>query len=435
MPRLTFCLLAPLFLFLSGCTMADSHPPAPAAPLSTGFWYWDRDTRNARPTGAAVDDLFVLACNFDSSPGAGGYWAEIPEYLPAARAYWLVLRWEGPGVPAPELLPPLTAALNSLRNQADQRRLPIAGFQFDVDSPTASLPAYAEFLGAVRRQLPAGTQLSITALLDWFRPSTAIAAVVAQTDEFVPQFYDTAESGRAIAAPLEAARWGPVFNRFRKPFRIGISTFGRARRLNDRSGYGALYHDIGPLDVAFVPGLTLQPSTSPAGELLLNCSSRRAFRAQYNPVEPGVTLQFILPTYESVARATAAARSMGGYLRGVLYFRWAEPTDPLALSPAQVLAGTPPADRLQAAPGGCAAVTCTDLFYEASGRLVADPVVWRIRSSAPLQYFIPEKNVPIRATGPTQMELRLPPYTTRGRLYLGRAVSSRATQFTLEPLP
>jgi hypothetical protein len=55
-------------------------------------------------------------------------------------------------------------------------------------------------------------------------------------DEVVPQFYDLQDSGSIvgpsmIAAPIDAAKWAPLFNRHGKRFRIGVSTFGRSKLL------------------------------------------------------------------------------------------------------------------------------------------------------------------------------------------------------------
>ena len=75
----------------------------------------------------------------------------------------------------------------------------LVGLQIDHDCPTYSLTEYARFLQGLRAALPPEDLLSITALLDWFREGTALTDVVAQVDEFVPQFYDVSE----VAPPRE----------------------------------------------------------------------------------------------------------------------------------------------------------------------------------------------------------------------------------------
>jgi hypothetical protein len=57
---------------------------------------------------------------------------------------------------------------------------------------------------------------------------------------------------------------------------------------------------------------------------------------------------------------------------------------------------------------------------------------YRIRASGELEYFLPEKKIPVRMTGPSELELSLPPYCGRGHLYLGRAVSAQQVKFSVE---
>jgi len=85
--------------------------------------------------------------------------------------------------------------------------------------------------------------------------------------------------------------------------------------------------------------------------------------------------------------------------------------------------------------GRCAAVACADLYFESAAGASPETLRYVIRGSSALEYFLPEKNVPIRMTGSTQLELTIPPYCGRGRLYLGRAVSSRPSNFTVERQP
>jgi hypothetical protein len=62
----------------------------------------------------------------------------------------------------------------------------------------------------------------------------------------------------------------------------------------------------------------------------------------------------------------------------------------------------------------------------------SSPARYRIRASAELEYFLPEKNMPVRLRAPAELELSLPPYCARGRLFLGRAVSVHHSDFTVE---
>ena len=109
--------------------------------------------------------------------------------------------------------------------------------------------------------------------------------------------------------------------------------------------------------------------------------------------------------------------------------------------PEEVLAaaeGSPQASarsRLDLVDGGCAAVNCTDIFLVSANPLRPAPVHYRIHSSTELEYFLPERGTPVRMAGPSDLELSLPPYGGRRRMYLGRAVTSKYTEFTIEEQP
>ena len=293
--------------------------------------------------------------------------------------------------------------------------------------------------------------ISITALLDWFRSGTAVAKVIDQVDEFVPQFYDLGgpedRGGEAIASRVDAARWGPVFNRFRKPFRVGISTFGRVRVIRRAADPAArhlsvvVYRDIAPIEIAINPALELQTARNQANELLLNYRASRRTRIEYNEFAPGDIIQFILSTPEAVRAAVESARQMSGYLAGVVFFRWPGSDERLAMQPDEVMmaAGLTVKDgsrtRVLTVNRRCAAVECVDVFLSSADPFSPKQVRYRIRSSLDLEYFLPEKNLPVRMTGPAEIELSLPPYCGRGRLYLGRAVTAREADFEVEEEP
>jgi Protein of unknown function (DUF3142) len=200
--------------------------------------------------------------------------------------------------------PILAQQVSEFRGSARRRHLNVAGVQLDIDSPTGALPQYASFLREVRKGLPSEFKISITAILDWFRNGTAIADVIKEADEFVPQFYDLSDpdrsdGGDAIAAKIDATQWGPVFNRFGKRFRIGISTFGRARLVSrevaspSRYVRAVFFGDLTPLDIATNSAFHLQTTRSPANEIVLSYRTMRKVRIGYNDFEPGDTVQFI----------------------------------------------------------------------------------------------------------------------------------------------
>lgn len=336
-------------------------------------------------------------------------------------------------------------------DDARHQHLDLAGVQLDIDSPTASLPQYARFLHEVRKDLPPGAEISITALLDWFRDGTAISDVIKEADEFVPQFYDVVkpgsyDSGSAIAKKFDAARWAPKFNRFGKRYRIGISTFGRARFVRSEtqphSGYPAFtsfFNDVTPLDIGTNSAFHLQTTRSEAGELVLSYRAMRRARIGYSDFGPGDGVQFIIPTADEVRSAVESAKRMRGHSTGVVFFRWPASNETLTMQPDEVFEAADLSPQTQNPPatidvvnGGCVAVNCMDVYLVNPRVRSVRPSHYRIRSSIELEYFLPEERIPIRLSGPSELELSLPPYSGRGRMYLGRAVTKTPAKFTVE---
>jgi hypothetical protein len=325
----------------------------------------------------------------------------------------------------------------------------VAGIQLDIDSPTGALAQYASFLREVRKGLPTGAEISITALLDWFREDTAIAGVVKETDEFVPQFYDvdpnSFNQGGAIAAKFDSTQWAPIFNRFHRRFRIGISTFGRAQLVpasgSPQPGHGRarIFNDLTPLDIATNPSLTLESRRSETNELVLSYRATRKINMGYNYLQPGDAIQFILSTPDSVRAAVEGARRIRGYCAGVVFFRWPASNETLAMQPAETLTAaglsTPATGKhpgVHLVDGGCVAVKCMDVYLVDASLFSPKPVRYLIRSSTELEYFLPEEKMPVAMSGPSELTVSLPPYCGRARMYLGRAVTAKLAEYTVE---
>jgi hypothetical protein len=251
-----------------------------------------------------------------------------------------------------------------------------------------------------------------------------------------------------IAAKLDAAKWGPTLNRFHKRFRIGIATFGRARRLRPtpaapKGEVQNVYVDQIPADFAGDSAFSLQTSRSDAGESVLTYKVlHRSLLPNLSSLTPGDAIQFILPTAESVRSAVESARKIGGYSAGVLFFRWPSRNETLTMDPdiALATAGFAPTSKrplgaVEMADGGCAAVKCMDLYLTNAEPLRSTPVRLIIHSSNRLEYFLPEFGVPIRMVDPSDLELRLPSYGGRRSLYVGRAVLQSSALFTVQERP
>jgi hypothetical protein len=239
-----------------------------------------------------------------------------------------------------------------------------------------------------------------------------------------------------------------VFNRFRKRFRVGISSFGRARQVRSEgaspSGYrGVMFlRDIVPIDLATNAAFNLEPGRNQTGELVLTYRAVRNVSISYNRFERGDGVQFILSTPEVVRQAVESAKQMAGHLAGVVFFRWPASDESLTMQPDEALAaagdpgsGAAGPGRIRVVNGGCAAVECVDVYIEGSDPFSPETVRRRVRSSGELEYFIPDRGMPVRMTGPTQLELSVPPYCARGLLYLGRAVSKDRVEFAVEREP
>jgi Protein of unknown function (DUF3142) len=428
---------------LSSCVDSLRSQPPPQR-WTAGFWYWNDNSAKSAPSGYTAEVIYVHAGTIRKQ--GGGYsqmswlvFGSLPDSLPAAREYWLVLRYEAQGVPDLSAAPFIVRQIRQLQNDARQRRLNVVGIQFDIDSPTGALSRYATLLAEVRKGMPAGLQLSITALLDWFRDGTSIADVIQATDEFVPQFYDVAPSpfygaGGAIAADFDGAEWAPKFNRFGKRFRIGISAFGRARFVSkadpSQPGSQRLFGDVTPLDVALHPGFNLQTSH--------NDRATRKTQISYNNFQPGDMIQFILPTADAIRAAVEGARRIHGFCAGVVFFRWPGSNENLIMPPDDIMSAAGLAHRkenearIEQVDGHCAAVSCVDLYLANATAYSPRTLRYEVRSSAELEYFLPAENIPVRMSGPSALELPLPPYCGVRRLFLGRAVSAAPVTFAVE---
>jgi hypothetical protein len=211
---------------------------------------------------------------------------------------------------------------------------------------------------------------------------------------------------------------------------------------SNRKSYWPEFSDLKLLDVATRPAFQLTQERRETKELVLNYHATRETKIGYRDYQSGDTIQFTLATPESIQAAVAGAKRMGGHLAGVVFFRWPAANEQLAMNPDEVLRAADVSvnesrvkETILISDGGCAAVKCVDLFLDLANSIVPNPVKYRVRSSAPLEYFLPEQNTPVRMVAPAELEVSLPPYSARGRLYLGRAVSAGPVKFTVEGEP
>ncbi len=424
---------------------------------TTGFWHWRaRWPQYGNAVEGGDTDLLYVEVGFPASPECNPkspveervVW---PSHLPRAAAYVVLLRWEGAAVPPPDRAPRLVETYRSLKTQAAAAGQRVTGFQLDFDCPVARLEHYARFLQSLREVLPADDWLSITALLDWFRPGTRVAEALRWVDEYVPQFYDVGalagDEGTEIAMPIDPGKWAPVFNAYGRPYRIGVSVFGRIASIREgpRSPSNAgspnkrFFRELRPTDVLNRKELhPVSESRSKAGETILRFTVEPHAGAQACCFITGERVEVVLPTAESVLTAYRAAQDFGGFCTGVVFFRWPADSDAMILRPEEIrhllatgtLAIGP--SRIEAVEGFCSAVTCVDLYLRLGDRFPKQSISLRLQASADLEYFLPMERIPARVTGRRTIDVQLPAYVSVPRLRLGRAVTREPATFRLE---
>jgi hypothetical protein len=377
-----------------------------------------------------------------------------PEQLPKATDYFALLREDTAAVPPEDIIPAMVTCYLSLKKQALGAGQRLSGFQLDFDCPTERLGEYAHFLKELRRTLPPEDRLSITALLDWFRPVTKIADVLQWVDEYIPQFYDLGNPGVAdgyteIATAIDPSTWAPIFNSHSRPYRIGIATFGRISESCDsrdstasvKSVRRKFIREYDSFEMARQEGLELIGETrGQSGERIVRFNAAAERPAGYSPcADSREIIEMIIPTRESVLAAYDSAKQFGGLCRGVVFYRWPSENEAMVLSPDEVseyISGTRflgVRTTIETDDGFCAAVSCVDLYLRRSGdRFSPVPLSLRIHSSKELEYFLPREGLDGKLIDRRTLEIRLPAYLGDPRIYLGRALSHEPAVYNPE---
>jgi hypothetical protein len=352
--------------------------------------------------------------------------------LPDAGAYIIVNRISPETDLSDELVTHIAQSYQTLLSDAGEGRH-IKGLQIDYDCPTNRLKSYSRFLGALRKQLPPGTLLSITALLDWFTPGGNVDSVIAVVDEFVPQFYDVStRKSSGIGERIDPVKWAPIFNGLKTPYKIGVSSFGRIarRRIASEGASVQYFRDASPLDFAR-PEYRRSSETTPAGEFVLR------YEVTATPSAPGLlrgdAVEITFPTEASVRRAYDAVRQFGGFCSGAIFFRWPTESEALALKAEEVerilrggsLTSQP---ELELRDGYCIERRCTDLYLKLGRDFAARDRVIEIAARGSMDLFIP--GGPLRTMAVrNRILISVPAYSGVPSIYLGRAMSKTALQF------
>lgn len=202
-----------------------------SAPLDQQLYVWQRQWRPAHAEALAqsradFSTLRVLA--LQAQPQAGWSRARIDVELLRrdARPLIAVVRLDGQ---LPQLDPAeIGQQLAALVRDWQAAGLRLSGLEIDHDCATSRLPAYAELLREVRRQLPAELRLSITALPAWL-DSPALDELLASVDSSVLQVHAVSDPQQGLFDPEQALDWAQRYGKLsRKPFHLALPAYGVA---------------------------------------------------------------------------------------------------------------------------------------------------------------------------------------------------------------
>ncbi len=466
LPGRSMLFLHLIIIFLSTLVMSnvpatatnDGASPTGAHEWKIGYWAWEASyiPFEMKTGGKPVDILYVQAGECRASARESveeQVQLRLPARLPAAQSYIAVLRFAEAKIPDTGTIGPLIRSYLTMKQAAQRDGRNVTGLQLDLDCPGSRLPEYARFLKSLRAMFPAEDKISVTALLDWFRPGTAVADVIGAADEFAPQFYDVAprrslDKQMGVAQYIDPAKWGKVFNTFGKPYLIGIASFGRILGITfGKKQPSCASVSAGEIEILSDPPLELLAgdrlvrivkNTSRAGETMLVFKPRRGEKRRDYCSPAYDEIKMIIPTQQSVSYAYSAAKKMGGWCTGVIFFRLPLANEAMVLDRTEVEAaitgkgGGSRTPQLESDDGLCAAVTCTDLYLRLIERFPDHPLTLRIRSSREMEYFLPEPLLKPNPYGEHDIQITIPAYAGVPRIFIGRAITLDPAEFTLE---
>ena len=196
-------------LLLSGCDRAEQGR-VDAHAYDT-FWQWAGVEPQLVLDKAKT--IYILAAEIKGGPE--GRYVDLRPAVPRVKhaQVWIVYRVETLAWDA-NVLPRIRRDIERWKAKGNR----IAGIQIDFDAATRGLPGYAAFLKRLRAELPKGTGLSVTGLLDWSSggDSPALNALAGTGDEVVPQTHQ----GRQTIAGYQA--YLRQLERVKLPFKIGL---------------------------------------------------------------------------------------------------------------------------------------------------------------------------------------------------------------------
>ena len=326
-----------------------------ARPPRLAYWYWNHPfrltaTEEQTMREVGLDRLYVHAATLDLREGQLQAIRVQSWRSDAPVPVWGVIRVH-PRAHA-ILLSADGAAAAALALRAAHLPSSLAGLQWDADVPTRRLSDYARFLREFRQHLPAGQELSATALPTWLE-SADYARVCAALDEIAPQFYGNhwPEDGRAPPPLWETDRLRQQISRaarYGTRVWVGLPAYGRCLVFDPAGQPVGVRHDLDPDMLLEDPIWSVQGSETRKARWdrdsqPVAVEEALALRAEDDalagPIDlpAGSLLWFQWPRVSGLAEvarrvyATAPAN-----VAGICYFRWPVEGEPLSLAPAAI---------------------------------------------------------------------------------------------------
>jgi hypothetical protein len=343
-------------LAVGAWTVGASRSQRPA-PLRFACWYWHQPFRltpdeRQQMVAARIERLYVYAGTLVARDGALRLTRLQQWTSPPPGELFAVIRVHPRAIGS--LLGPAGAAQAAALMRRARLPRAVRGVQWDVDVPTSRLGDYARFLRGLRRGLPPGRALSVTALPDWLR-SREYRAVCEAVDEVAPQFYGNywPEAGQRPPALWETRDLLTAVRRSaggRARVWMGLPAYGRCVVMDARARPVGVRHDLDPEAPLDDPAWeveardtrwerwTGEDGPSPVEDTLgLRCRESAAAGPMEAP--PGTRLWFQWPRADGLQAAVAAIRAMSvPGVEGICLFRWPAPGEPLAF-PISSIAG------------------------------------------------------------------------------------------------
>lgn len=200
-------------LFLPGCDRAEQGRVD--AQAYEAFWLWAGV--EPQPVLDSAKTIYILAAEIKGGPE--GRYVDLRPAVPQVKhaQVWIVYRVETLAWDT-KVLPRIRRDIEGWKAKGNR----IAGIQIDFDAATRGLPGYAAFLKQLRSDLPKGTGLSVTGLLDWSSggDSPALNALAGMVDEVVLQTYQGRHTIPGYQAYLRQ------LDRVELPFKVGLVQHG-----------------------------------------------------------------------------------------------------------------------------------------------------------------------------------------------------------------